>query len=305
MTTTRIEELSFDSADKFVEEIRLTSPRWGESSWLFRGHWNADWKLRPTAYRPEAWRRFGGLPEDYDEETGIDSTDFKELLVFAQGLDRHGIRIPGATRSRIDYLMHATLRPREWIEELADLVALAQHYGFPTRLLDFTYQSYVAAYFAAVESAEARSAPNGKLCIWAIDTSVFNWSEQSPDWFKLVSATRAGNGSLVAQDGAFVVWEESRLTLDDLLAMTDPDPWREFRDVGHVPAGPTARKLTLPQAEAPKLLGLLARERITGARLFPGPLGVIRERIEQAHHKIHPADRNYSAPPLDIRRTVE
>jgi hypothetical protein len=47
-------------------------------------------------------------------------------------------------------------------EDLLDWLALIQHHGGPTRLLDFTYAFYAAAFFA-VDTAEADAA------IWAID----------------------------------------------------------------------------------------------------------------------------------------
>jgi len=50
----------------------------------------------------------------------------------------------------------------------AEWLALMQDYGAPTRLLDFTYSPYVAAYFA-FEFAEA----NSNVAIWAVNDGWF------------------------------------------------------------------------------------------------------------------------------------
>ena len=50
--------------------------------------------------------------------------------------------------------------------ETDEWLALMRHHGAPTRLLDFTYSPYVAAYFA-FEDAE----PRDSVAIWAVNTS--------------------------------------------------------------------------------------------------------------------------------------
>ena len=43
-----------------------------------------------------------------------------------------------------------------------------QHHGAPTRLLDFTYSIYIAAYFA-LENADPKADPDGSCAIWAVN----------------------------------------------------------------------------------------------------------------------------------------
>jgi hypothetical protein len=294
-----IETIELDTAEALVEALRPTNPRWMKSrhqSWIFRGHFDAAWVLRPTAFRPECWARLGGVPEHAE---GMDLFELDELVRFALALDSAGLAVPGGiSRSKLEEWLYADRAPKSWIEPLLEVMALAQHHGFPTRLLDVTYHSLVAAYFAAVGDIlkVASEPPPKELCVWAIDAEVIHGSDPG---CRVLRATRAGNPNLIAQDGAFVVWEDSTATLEGIVHATEVDPYEEYRVTDEERyRGAPAVKMTLPREQAVRLLGLLARERVTGARLFPGPEGIIRYRYEQHIHEMWPPDGNFDAPKI-------
>ena len=54
-------------------------------------------------------------------------------------------------------------------DEDLERLALMQHYGAPTRLLDWTRSAYVAAFFAA----DGASSPNA-FAVWAVDQQAVN-----------------------------------------------------------------------------------------------------------------------------------
>src|SRR5258706_15834056 len=49
--------------------------------------------------------------------------------------------------------------------KVVPLMALAQHYGVPTRFLDWTRKAAVAAYFGALEPTK----PAAELAVWGIN----------------------------------------------------------------------------------------------------------------------------------------
>lgn len=106
--------------------------------WVFRGHQETSWDLQPSLERSTCGR-FGLKPS---EMPGIES-----YLVsrFQRNLHRFQSRVP----AKEDHL--------EWL-------ALMQHHGAPTRLLDWTYSCYIALFFA-LEMAS----PGTTCAIWAID----------------------------------------------------------------------------------------------------------------------------------------
>jgi hypothetical protein len=95
-----------------------------EHGWIFRGHASADWDLIPSLHRPPCDGHTLRLRSDY-------TTSFIEAL-------RKETRTLGLGRlSDVQYL------------------AIAQHYGLYTDLLDFTWNFEVAAYFATASQASA------------------------------------------------------------------------------------------------------------------------------------------------------
>jgi len=113
--------------------------------WAFRGQSNSRWSLETTLYR-EAVRRDGLVPALASRESWI-------LYQF----------------KRFSQHYRSDLPPEN---DVLAWLSLIQHYGGPTRLLDFSYSLYVAAFFA-VESAENDAA------IWAISLDVLELAAHS------------------------------------------------------------------------------------------------------------------------------
>jgi hypothetical protein len=113
-------------------------------SWLFRGHPSKIWKLLPYAFREYN-------PED---ETRL-TQEFRA---------RAGLR-------------HAH-RPR--YHDYADWLALMQHYGLPTRLLDWSHSPLTAAFFATERTMRHHSPEDltpSDAIVWALSPAALNESQ--------------------------------------------------------------------------------------------------------------------------------
>jgi len=254
-------------------QIRAAFDSLPQPRWLFRGQSDARWPLRTTLER--ALER-----HDYYHEENYLISLFK---------------------SRAHHYLTSTPAHDNDLEWLA----LMQHHGAPTRLLDFTVSPYVALYFAIERVSTARCA------VWAVNgpalqdrteyllSSIKEWHDLGlPDGFEekpldyWLQGTPAAfssvflnnqcsfvcpvqpsrvNERMVTQQGVFLCpgkshyWDSFEMNLLSIVTLTNLPDYIE-------PAWnpPLIYHLTVPATLRAEILSELNRMNINRATLFPG-----------------------------------
>jgi hypothetical protein len=310
---TCVETIDCSTLDEFLSILTLSGPPPRKHSYdflLFRGVANGsgprEYKLVPSALRPDNFASLSSLAgvgcryEDAQAEWIQGRLEADVIGSFFRFADMHGLPVPEVgidlrqtmqLPSTSEVLFNrAILTGGVWPpDNLLPMIGLAQHYGLPTRLLDWSRDALTAAYFAAtgalrrVQRGESIYTSENRLAVWIFNAELLDFKQrmvlshsQKPPNIPVafVTAPAASNPNLRAQQGVFTVWrpqminrqnqEVDRRPLNDLI-----DECLE-RDGVELPSLSLFYKVTLPLAEAPALLHLLLRTGVTAARLFPG-----------------------------------
>ena len=311
-----------ENAKEFLEQINMYGGVWGDDPrhWIFRGHGDSTWKLLPSILRPttilhpySAVNPLKPRPNPRNEDQAYFYAmfewdivyDFMELTDWAQiplPDDSPVFRTQGFKNDVVEKaIQHAIKGEYTWPpDDLLSIFALAQHYGVPTRLLDWSRYPLIAAHFAAVDSLKPRAE---RLAVWGLDrNALFQLSQLSKGMMakaiqivestpvknieilnkklKLMSTQnvyrvglvhiRAGtNPNLGAQKGIFTV-DRNILVDTQLEELLVQNEWNWDT------SNPPLKKVTLLTSVAGKLLRLLSYPQITSAELLPGLSGVVK-----------------------------
>ena len=135
----QIPESHYKSWQQLVADYRADFR--SDDQWVFRGHENANWRLQTTLERQLA--KYG---ISIDHAPAYEQQILRDFLRKVRNYD-------------------VTFTPSDALQ----CASYIQHYGGPTRLMDWTYSFYVAAFFAI-----APAAPGTTAAIWCFRTGAWD-----------------------------------------------------------------------------------------------------------------------------------
>ena len=226
-TKQKIKELTFKSWDKFkasISETLFEGRGFMRGKYLFRGHSDPNWQLTSTFDRMFASR-------SKSERLLISS---EMMQIFKRSLESHEIA-------------------EEAKKDDGILLALGQHYGLPTRLLDWTESPYIAAFFA-YNSRVLLGVTDSQVAIWVLDTEHPIWSPQYG--VEIVDVPTYGNRRIRNQAGKFTLAKTPFASLEEYVQ-------------AHGDHGNPLQKILIPASESAQALSDLDAMGIHHGSVYP------------------------------------
>ena len=312
-------DVQCNTAYDFLYELDIIRDRWSGGTWIFRGQSNSCWSLLPSACRKggyvdrlttkflehHTWTMDGGpLSEEKEREIYYEAHSIlghNIVEIFAMESSRSGFQIPYARNAsnmfykanREKSLYQQVLRNMKYKEKSyypmnSIETALAQHHGIPTKILDWTYNPYIGAFFATY-SHNGQDTILKHISVWCVKTDILDNID-----LNLTNHYPSDIGFMHLQDGCFMYNHKDK---SDFL---ESGQWKSF-DVKLKDAGPKTNesvfKFSLPYSERNSLIKLLLLKGFSRRSLMPTFSNVARDILD---YDIEP--RDWEKKTIDVFR---
>jgi FRG domain len=133
------------------EEFQAFAVKFSSDAWFFRGQGDSRWRLRPSLERVTSYPipKLDTQTKEINGTTEIMQDAFYAEYELSREFKRRA---------------HHYLTDLPLLDDHIEWLALMQHFGVPTRLLDWTRSPYVAAYFAVLDVSD-----DAPCSVWAVD----------------------------------------------------------------------------------------------------------------------------------------
>lgn len=301
-----MEVIEIKGAKNFIkaisfEKTSITGRRASLRDYIFRGQREAEWEALPSAFRDEASLvSLGGL-SNLTRRTNRDQieAEFYMLSKFCDELNRNGFHLPNEDLLNIDtdvtgftkFVTEIGRGEAVWPpKSFHSLIAIAQHYGIPTRFLDFSYDPMVALYFAvtdAIKYCDSDFISVYAVCARGLNVRSFDFKLSREDedfilgqndnrFYQMVKSPTSFNHNLRNQKGLFLAYVENNFKANDGFSPESLDKYLERTEEGSY-----SYKFKIKSSEAVKLLKLLHDRFYSASSLFPSVEGCVKGLYEQ------------------------
>lgn len=250
---------------------------------IFRGQADASWKLVPSALRSDVSDKYSHLLSQRSEVDRIILFEYFLLHGFLYSIDEIGLQVPYDTEQfrgcmKFDHLADEySIDGSAWpSKNYLPFMALAQHHGIPTRLLDVTRDPFTAAYFASSQACFLTKKFDD-MCVWIIDAN--DLPTKCPE-VEYIIQPGVVSINLAAQRGGFLLLRR-KITRNDTVSEQADDIQNVFAKNSDI----VVYKINIPAKFAGDLLFRCNKFNVSAATLFPGFDGAAKATLDYQRAK--------------------